>query len=144
SIKFQISPESMWNYHNERSCATFHADPLINHGSSQDWQIMKKMTVPLENSPEFAGHSEHDARVRNVRKRRFLLIQPLECGSVSATSAESRFASMVATPHFRFGGIELPPQCCSTAIEYHGKILTDRWASSRPVPNGPRYFKDLF
>ena len=117
--------------------------PLLDHPSAKHRQVVKKMAVAFKNSPKLAWHSKNNARIRNVRKRRLLFVQPQECGAIPTTRTESRFTSVVTTLFFRVGGIYFPAQSRRAAIEDCGEVFADCRASLGPIPNVPRCFQDV-
>ncbi len=134
-IELQVSTEGVRNNHDQCPDAISSLYPLLNHPSAKDWQIVQKMPVSFENLPELAWHRKHDARIRNVRQRRLLLFQPVKRGTITTTRTKSRFAPVVTTLLFSVRGIHLPAQSWRATIENSGKILANRRASTRPIPN---------
>jgi hypothetical protein len=61
AVEFQVSCESVWHGDDERPGTIFHADPLLNHPSRENWEVVKKVAVSFENGPEFARHGKDDA-----------------------------------------------------------------------------------
>jgi hypothetical protein len=61
AVEFQVSPESVRHDRDDRFGRIFHANPLLNHSSGENWEIVKKVAVPFENGPEFAWHSKDHA-----------------------------------------------------------------------------------
>jgi hypothetical protein len=76
SIEFQVAAKSVRDDDDENANAISHVYPLLNHVSTEHWQVVEEMAVSLEDAPKLSRHCEDNSRVRNVRKHRLLIFQP--------------------------------------------------------------------
>lgn len=100
TVEFQVSSERVLNDHDQHSRSVPHIDPLLDYSGTESGQVVKEVTVLLEDRPEFSRHGENDARVWNVWKNGLLFFQPLERSPIPATGTEPRLTSIEAASFF--------------------------------------------
>jgi hypothetical protein len=133
-IKFQVTAKSVRDDDDKHSNAELPVYPLLDDVSTKCWQVIDEVAVALEDAPKLSGHCKDDACVGNVRKDCLLIFQPVECGPIPTTGAESRFASVVTTFFLTARGIYFASQSRCPAIRHLCKILTYCHPSLRSIP----------
>src|SRR5438067_705741 len=94
-IEIKQSAETLG--HSNENCANpiFIFKPLVYGRGSNCWQVIKEVSVLLENRPEDAGHRKVHSDIEGIRQHGFQFILPKSRRSIPATWTRSRLASVI-------------------------------------------------
>ena len=100
----------------------------------QDGKIVKEMSVPPEQRPEYVRHGQADVGVRNVGQLPPLVPLPGSRGPMAATGTGAGLARVIDDSFFTLRGKDLRAEGRSSAVDRFLKRLPHGWARVVPIP----------